>query len=77
MLGFREALYVCVPRGVLNVIGIGIEFQINQARIFYDGKIALPAHLEEIGLRLQMLFHCKAVIDTRLLQQLLQTSSVH
>lgn len=43
------------PGGVFNVIVIGIEFQINQALyFFYDTKIALPAHFQEIGLRLQM-----------------------
>lgn len=46
------------PRGALNAIVIGFEFQINQARIFYYTKIALPAHSAEIGLRFQKLFHC-------------------
>ncbi len=34
------------PQRVFNVIVTGIEFQINQADIFYHAKIALPARSE-------------------------------
>lgn len=62
---FREAQRCRVPGGVFNVIVIGIEFQINQALyFFYDTKIALPAHFQEIGLRLQMPFRALAAALT-------------
>lgn len=63
----RKAQRCRVPGGVFNVIVIGIEFQINQALyFFYDTKIALPAHFQEIGLRLQMPFRAltAAITDT-------------